>query len=512
LRAYAFKSARAVAAIEPLRKLSLSSDPADHPALNLARGAMLCLLGDPQGGSQALRKADQMFRQLSEGGDRYGRARLALLACGQPPGTGADRRDLRARFGPAVTALEASLGTVAGLDGAGALLEDPKAGLVGEHRLRIAPFVIGATKPGAVAALAILAPRHGPAAKLDITSARTPWLLLDGSTTLAAVLVDTAAAEAAADHLEQLLKGLGDDPLRCVGLECPVEVALTMPERILREAARMLWLEAATEHARRGDREPAIAAIGRATALTPDRRKHHSAAVHLAVGDAEGALTTLTPALGSQVALPPTLRTRALINEALALGHLGRMSDAYRSAEQAFVEALQADAKPPGEDRPGYGSPQERTADRQAAAWLWGALALQVDKGAEVLALLRETREKDLDRLTQWLELATAKEDERQALRWSLRMGDPQPAVLPAVMAVAGQVVPDDVDVEVWLDRVFHDEHRRVPIRAMLARAEAARWRGDQAAERRWLDRAARLREPMDDYRSSLLAHLADLR
>jgi len=512
LRGYAFKSARAIAAIEPLRDLSLGGAPTDHFALNLARGAMLCMLGETAGGAVALRHADQLVQEHSDEGEGYGRARLALLACGPGAAEPGAPPPLPPAMRAAAAALAASHGTDAGLDEVGALLDDRSAALIGEHRLRIASFLIRETKPDPVAALAILVPRTGPAAKLDLATARTPWVLLDGSTTLAAVLVDPAAAETAAAHLQQLLAALGDEPLRCAGQECPVEVALTMPDRLLREAARMLWFEAAVEHARAGRRDEALGAINHATELTPDRRKHASAAVHLAVGDAEGARQAIAPSLGAKVALPPTLRTRALINEALALAHLGRTKEAHRTAQEAFMAALEADSKPPAEDHPGYAAPQERAADRRAAAWLWAALALEVDQGGETIALLRETGGAELAALAQWLELATMNEEERRPLRWSLRLQRPPSSVLPAVMALAARVAPGDTDREVWLDRLFHDEQRRQPVRGMLARAEAARWRGDPDAERRWLERAARLRKLQVDYPTSLLAHLADLR
>lgn len=274
----------------------------------------------------------------------------------------------------------------------------------------------------------------------------------------------------------------------------------------------MLWFEAAVEHVRAGRRDEALSAIRHATELTPDRRKHASAAVHLAVNDGEGALLAIAPSLGSKVALPATLRTRALINEALALAHLGRTKEAHRAAQDAFVAALEADSKPPAEDHPGYAAPQVRAADHRAAAWLWAALALQIDPTGETITLLRETGGAELAALVQWIDLATMKEDERRPLRWSLRLQRPPSSVLPAVMALAARVVPDDTDREVWLDRLFHDEQRRQPVRAMLARAEAARWRGDGEAETRWLERAARLRKLQVDYPTSLLAHLADLR
>jgi hypothetical protein len=79
-------------------------------------------------------------------------------------------------------------------------------------------------------------------------------------------------------------------------------------------------------------------------------------------------------------------------------------------------------------------------------------------------------------------------------------------------MFVVATIVPSEASVEVWLDRVFQDVHREQPIRAMLARAECARWRGDAASERLWRDRAARLTKLIDGYPRALLAHLVELR
>jgi len=59
---------------------------------------------------------------------------------------------------------------------------------------------------------------------------------------------------------------------------------------------------------------------------------------------------------------------------------------------------------------------------------------------------------------------------------------------------------------------VFHEEHRAQPVRTMLARAEAARWRDEPAAEQLWLDRATRIRALVKDYPTALLAYTAELR
>jgi hypothetical protein len=78
--------------------------------------------------------------------------------------------------------------------------------------------------------------------------------------------------------------------------------------------------------------------------------------------------------------------------------------------------------------------------------------------------------------------------------------------VLPAVIAVvhhAGSLVGDP---DVVVDRVFAVD----PGRTMaLARAEAARWRGDAAAAATWQTRAAAIQTLMIDDRSVGLAAIA---
>jgi len=508
LRLLALGSARAIADLHALR--ALGAGPADQPVtIAIARGALLCLLNEPQPGRQALEQADRTRRQLAPDGRGSARAQLGLLACGGQP---ANRPTAEAGpYRPAMVALALAKGSVPGRDAAHELLEAPRQPLTGSQRLRIAAPVLDNEQPKAVEALAMFAPRHGPLAALDSEQLHTPWLLLGRTVTDGAVLVDPAAAEQAATHIESLIAALPEGPLACEGAECPLPAALGMPGRILREAARMLWFEAACERARRGDGH-ATQAAEHARSLTPLHRQHEAAVVELAVGAAERALDALAPSLSALAKLPRVTRTRVLMNQTLALAHLGRFTEAYRSAERAFSEALDADRRPLDSDDPDYASPQIRAADRDAAGWLWGAMALGAGKGGEVSQALAELPEGKLAVLGRWLELAGKDEPHRRPLRWNLSIHAPAVAVLPAVMYVAGRVLPAGDGVEVWLDRLFDAEHRHEPVRAMLARAEAARWRGDAGSERRWLERAARLRDKEVDYRTSVLARLAGLR
>lgn len=508
LRAHAFDSARAVAALDALRTLAVGFDASEHFALNLRRGALSCLMGDADDGARALAAAEQGYRQASKSGEGFELARLALLACNRPSHAGGNAERIQPRLYPAMVAMEAARGNADALDRVRSLLEDRERHLIGEHRLRLAAYAIADAKPVAAQALAWLAPRRGPAAKLDVDELRTPWTMFDVTTPTGGVLVHPSITEQAAAHLEGVLQGLSDGPLPCVGDECPVDVALTMPVPILREATRMMWLDSAAERARRGDRDGSLTALGHADALTPDRRKHQGAAVRLAVGDARGALDACDTALAS-VGGSGRARSRILLDKALALAHLGKTPAAYRAAEDAFTAALATDES--SEDDASV-TKELLLQDRLTAAWMWGAMSLAADEGGKVITLLQGSAIDDLALLSVWLGHARRPEAERLKERWNLSMRDPPMAVLPAAMFIVGRIVPADADTEVWLDRVFHDVHRRQPMLSMLARAEAARWRGDASAERVWRQRAESIHALTTDYPTAVLAQLAELR
>jgi len=298
------------------------------------------------------------------------------------------------------------------------------------------------------------------------------------------------------------------EPLYCEEEDCPVEPALNMPVRILREAARMIWLEAGVEHARRGRRRAAVAATNRATALTPPERHYQSAPIHLAVGDAEGALQVC--ARSSGLLDRPAMKARLFINKTLAFSHLGRFDKALQSAEQAYAYAVRAESASRG-----VGNIRRTEAlleDKIGAAWIWAATAAKLGKAKDVAQALRGSPTNELKDLAKWLDVTSLPEDDRRPERIDMFLPKPNDAVLPAVMYVVSRAVPPTVDVEVWLDRVFHREHRRQAVRSMLARAEAARWRGDAAAEKKWQEAAKKLLGLMRNYPSALLAHFVEIR
>jgi hypothetical protein len=512
IRGYVLRSALAVAALDELRALTKNGDATEANGLNLRRGATACLLGDRAEGGRELRAADVHHRSVSPRGDGLDAARVGLVACGH---TGAvddvDPRLVHATLRPALAALDAAARAPGSLDRVRAVLDDAERPLTGEQRLRLAAFVIENERPDALETLALLAPRHGEPAALPIDELRTPWLVLAPETAGLLVLADAPAAEATATHIEALRAGLAAAPLVCAGPECPAQAALDMPAPVLAEAARMAWIEAAAAHARRGAAEPARVALQRATALTTERRRHQSAPLLLAVGDAQGVVDLLAAdveALGDQA---PAVQTLVLTNQALALAHLGRWDAAHAAAEQAFAAARRAERDVHRDADPSLAARRQQREDLAAAAWLWAALSVKAGKAADVQAALEDEGSEEAAEAAEWLELQQLGEERRRPLRWSLSIREPAAAVLPAAMFVAGTVVPADADVEVWLDRVFHDEHRAHPVRAMLARAEAARWRGDDGAARVWTERAARMQALVTDYPTSLLAQLAEL-
>ncbi len=517
LRAFAFPSARALASLDALRTLATGGDASDPSLLNLRRGTTLCLLDASELGVETLAAADVAHRQSSKTGDGLDAARVAMLACGRAaPERDLDPRNVHERYQPALIALEAAGGGPEALDRVLAALESKDAKLSGEARLRLAPYALAPDllkNPKADAwmtVLALFAPRHAPAAALDAESLRSPWTLLAAHLPAQLVLPRPDAAEHTATALEPLLERVPDEPTACVGDECPVQAALAMPRSALREAVRTLWMDVAAHHARSGARQRALDALEHVAALTPTRRAHQAAPILLAVGEAQRALTLLDADLPELRRHSPSTQVRILVNHALAHAHLGDLEAARTSAERAFTTAEEAQRG----RRTGADSTFADVAlddAREAAAWLWAALSLATGRGADVHKRLADGAA-PLPSLVAWLELAILPEAQRRPMRFNAELRQAPGPVLPAAMFLVGLAVPTESDVEVWLDRVFSHEHRSDAVRSMLARAEAARWRGDEGSERLWNDRVARIRALYDDYPSTLLAHLAELR
>ena len=510
---FALRSARAIGDLDAMRALATGSTGVDPFAMSLRRGALFCLLGDPDEGARAFVASELAQQRFDANMAPQGLARLGLVACGKPNGSDGevDAHKVTERFQPALLALEASFETASGLQQVRTFLEDGKLKVGGIQRLRLIPSVLRGTTPTALDALRLLAPQHAPGAVMDLHALRTPWMLLDVEAPVQAVYIDTRAAELAAPLLASLAAKVTGKALDCSGEECPNASALKSPDSLLNEAASMVWLEAAAEHARLGHREAAIDAANHATELTPSSRRYRSAPVHLAVGDADGALALLAKAVDAIDSYTPFAQTRIHLNHALALAHLGRYEEALPAAEMAYKAASRA-ADAARQDRRSTDAEIAVEDDKVAAAWLWGAMALVLGKADNVAEALREATTKELVEVATWLGFATRPEGERRAERWELSLAVPSQPALPAVMYVVSRAVPSMSDVEVWLDRVFQEESRTQPVRSMLARAEAARWRNAPEAERNWQSSSAKMLGLIKDYKTSLLAHIMELR
>ncbi|MCC6555347.1 MAG: hypothetical protein IT372_20490, partial [Polyangiaceae bacterium] len=100
--------------------------------------------------------------------------------------------------------------------------------------------------------------------------------------------------------------------------------------------------------------------------------------------------------------------------------------------------------------------------------------------------------------LTRWDAALSASPEERRALRYAAlrRRGDAPPALIAYVAAGARLLAPGEGDVEVWLDALLAIDARRFSYRQIaFARAEAARWRGDDERAALWRRRYETLRE-----------------
>ncbi|MFP6685448.1 MAG: hypothetical protein VB934_12075, partial [Polyangiaceae bacterium] len=519
LRGHAFAAARAVGRLKAMKTLAQGGVAKTEPFMaNMRRGAFLCLAGKGNGGPRALAFADNTHYHQSPTRSGMPLARLGLIACGKENALGPDTRNVGRLYMPALKGLEAGIGGIEGridgLDRVRVYLSDPKTRMLGESRLRLSSFVIAETKPSVAEALALLVPKNDKGARLNNHYLRTPWLLFDTHAPEQSVLVDLPATKAAAEYLETLLATPPDGPLSCNGDSCPAPAALANPMLTLREAASMLWISRASEAAKRGNTAIALQSLRRAHKLTPSRRVYQRAAIYLSVNRAKRALDVLRGPLSEPKRHSLTTQTRLLINQAFASAHLGQYRKAYDAAEQAFATAVMAE----NDARAALGERLTDLAaledDKVTAGWLWGAMALKLGKARALGAKLAKTSAPSLGELAKWLKVASMKEDERRLRRRKLALPAkrlPRGAV-PAALFVAGTVVPGSTDVEVWLDRIFWRQHINQPVRSMLARAEAARWRGDKPVVKLWADRVATVRKLIVDYRSAFLADLVLLR
>ncbi|WP_438019665.1 hypothetical protein WMF18_11585 [Sorangium sp. So ce315] len=297
---------------------------------------------------------------------------------------------------------------------------------------------------------------------------------------------------------------------------------LSPPERdALRAAAGALALDAARELALEGDAPAAIDALDRLGSLAPElapepaRALARSSAWRLA-GDRERALAPIERV--DLAAAPPSLRAAVLLQRAELLASLGRRLDAARAAVLADEEAaeradvavgaaaVRADldlldararwtrlalARAPDAAPLRQGSPPARLPADLSAAWPWVGFARPDAPWA------RADQPAFSRALASWSAARDAPPTTRRALRYAAlrRRGDAPPALVPYA-ALAAQLLGDgEGDAEVWLDAFLALDAGRFSLRHhAFARAEAARWRGDDSSAAAWQRRYDALR------------------
>ncbi|MCC6623889.1 MAG: hypothetical protein IT385_21700 [Deltaproteobacteria bacterium] len=440
------------------------------------RGATLCLLGLESAGRAALERADDRTTERSPDEAARLEHEVALLACGGPP------------------------------------------------RLRsiVAPDHVMATR---VALLALGAPRDDRGADVDeILNERHLHADLEDTLALLGLRHEArplGAAELLAATLDihggSLLGGVVFDPWRVVGAARaarelaatpigPIVVRDRSEQRVviddaasaLRDQAATAEIVAALRFASLGRDADALSAIERRLASEPTVGGDAPliATVLTRIGHAERALEVARRARAEHPedrALSAALDTQ----EARALAALGRYAEALPLALRAHEAAIAARREAAASDSP-------RAAERpfEESSWLVLALALRSGGDAPTLALAEEPRA--------WFDAARtpiASRPERWALEgpWLFTDGD----ALGPMLYLIGASAPGDV--ERWLDHRA-SLHRAGPLAMMQAgRAEAARWRGDEATARTWRDRRARVLGLVTDYRSALLAGVAGI-
>ncbi|WP_438000910.1 hypothetical protein WMF26_15105 [Sorangium sp. So ce185] len=295
----------------------------------------------------------------------------------------------------------------------------------------------------------------------------------------------------------------------------------------LRAAAGSLALKAARELALEGDAPGAIDALDRLGALAPElapeaaRALARSSAWTLA-GDRPRALDLIERV--DLAAAPPALRAAVHLQRAELLASLGRRLDAAHAAVLADEEAAAARAAgavdaPPGlaglallEARARWtrlalapseggsplrqGGPPALLPADLSAAWPWVGFArldapwARGDQPAFARALAAWSAARDAPPAT------------RRALRYAAlrRRGDAPPALVPYAALAAQLLGEGEGDAEVWLDAFLALDAPRFSLRHVaFARAEAARWRGDDGSAAAWQRRYEALRAVASD-------------
>ena len=253
----------------------------------------------------------------------------------------------------------------------------------------------------------------------------------------------------------------------------------------LRDNAYALALDAAAGWIRRGDRDKARASIAVATTLA--KQSHGAGELRQVIpylhanGDVAAAveLDASTPHARFQ---DGTADPGEAVEHALLLVASNQLPDAFTSLDVLKPQIEKLDT---GHDRM-----------IEAAAWLRVALALKLGRDVGMtIPTMRDAGSTETS-AGNYYQLATkpAAEQAQARLLSSLR-GIEGESVFGVALYVVGAGAGKG-DAELWLDVVSADQfaHDIDPIVLASARAEAASWRGDAAAMKKWNDRLATIR------------------
>jgi hypothetical protein len=483
----------------------------------LKRGAWLCLLGERDAGLAAFRAADTGWQTVVSSLPGWLNARMALVACGGPD-EAKQYRDVHDYERSAMGALLAD--EEPGFELRQMMFSDDLQAPRDGERLPFAALALAQGGPPDLTT-ALQDVDGGYLSKRTIVSVRTtipmPWVPELGGGLLGGqpIAESPEAMEKAGDRLEALAVSSPETlppPSKDDWEERRTwphhALAAKVPRVALNNAAWAMWMEAANERVRRGQHEQAREDAERAVKLTrldeTDVRELE-ASVLVASGDAGRALE-LTTALESGPltgARPSATTAYVALVQSFAAAALGRFDDAYAAAERARDRAVKASGST------GTLAQMAEDATVNASEWMLVAMALRTGRPDPADLHPKYAMETE-DVAAKWLARVRLKEDARRIDRRHSSSGAfPPSLVLPAAYYVAGRAT--DGDVEVWLDRTFYGDMTRQVRCKMLARAEAARWRGDAAAARKWEDRVKRLNALVHDGRTALLATVAGL-
>lgn len=435
-------------------------------------GALACLLGDRARGHALLRKAASVREQMI--GQPDAQVRLAAQYCGGATDldpylvSSVDQNDVTyARlFDPNVAVgHRVAIGRM--LLNATSITRAPKIAAV-------ALVASGASEPTPIDLLRAIGAEYNHELPFDDAFSFSPWPVLPSGEEGASDYVPPAWLELAATrfaHATLLAPAhLDGDTLR-IDRDTAED-----PHRALEAAATLSYQFAAGYRLRAGDRDAARRALDQWRAFRPiDLRR---APLEIAAGDPTAALATLDAWQAAHQTPPDRDLTLMVgVNRVLALAATGKLADAHAVAQRL---------------------------DGHMGAWL--TLATAIASNAPLPELSPPSGKPD--ELTPEALLSSIQA--KAPIHGFILLDDDARAVLPAVivaLAHAAEVARQDPDVVV--DAIFA---RQMPSRTIaLARAEAARWRHDAAAAKRWDDRAAAIAQLFVDDRAVALAGIAGL-